>query len=85
VRRTEEKEKRRILEPRQCGRCYTLNGPTANYCGKCGQPLTKEAAGDLDSLIREVEANPEILVRALIKNNPAAASGILREVRQLRG
>jgi len=40
VKRSEEKEKKRILEPRQCGRCYTLNGPTADYCGRCGQPLT---------------------------------------------
>lgn len=40
----EEKERRkRVLEPRQCPECATVNGSTMNFCGTCGAPLTAEA------------------------------------------
>lgn len=36
-------EASRALEPIQCSRCFTVNGPTSRFCDQCGAALTSEA------------------------------------------
>ncbi|WAI01366.1 tyrosine-type recombinase/integrase [Methanogenium organophilum] len=43
---TEDQRADSPLEARQCPRCYTINGPTMEYCNKCGLALTKGAVAD---------------------------------------
>lgn len=60
----EQRQKSRTLEPRQCPRCYAINTPDQEYCGKCGLPLTEVAAGAQDTLMKflhaEALANPQV-------------------------
>ncbi|MDE2524815.1 MAG: site-specific integrase [Methanocorpusculum sp.] len=66
----EEKEHRKkVLEPRQCPECATVNGSTMNFCGTCGCPLTDEAKvsavrakDELQRLMQE----PEMLLEAMM-------------------
>ncbi|EHQ35636.1 site-specific integrase [Methanoplanus limicola] len=50
-----------VLKPRQCTRCYSLNEPTARFCGTCGAPLTADVAADLQSMKDEIHADPAFL------------------------
>jgi integrase/recombinase XerD len=53
------KEAAECLEPRQCPRCYTVNGPTQNFCGECGLELTKQAVEDVKIAEEQAELTPE--------------------------
>ncbi len=53
------KEAAECLEPRQCPRCYTVNGPTQNFCGECGLELTKQAVEDVKIAEQQAELTPE--------------------------
>ncbi len=48
---TEDKPEHSPLEARQCPRCYTINGPTMNFCGSCGLELTPEALAEKKELM----------------------------------
>ncbi|MDR9817680.1 MAG: tyrosine-type recombinase/integrase [Candidatus Methanoculleus thermohydrogenotrophicum] len=53
------KEAAECLEPRQCPRCYTVNGPTQNFCGECGLELTMKAVEDVKIAEEQAELTPE--------------------------
>ncbi len=53
------KEAAECLEPKQCPRCYTVNGPTVNFCGKCGFQLTLKAVEDVKIAEQQAELTPE--------------------------
>lgn len=53
------KEAAECLEPRQCPRCYTVNGPTLKFCGECGLELTKQAVEDVKIAEQQAELTPE--------------------------
>jgi site-specific recombinase XerD len=55
-----EKKRTPTMEPRECARCHAINGPTMNYCGTCGQPLTTEAARTQEDLIKFIDEHPEL-------------------------
>ena len=46
IKRAEPTEKDDALAPKQCVRCYAICGPTQQFCGSCGMPLTDTAALD---------------------------------------
>ena len=46
IKRADQKEKDDALAPKQCLRCFTICGPTQQFCGACGMPLTDTAALD---------------------------------------
>ncbi|MCK9593402.1 MAG: hypothetical protein M0Q91_15460, partial [Methanoregula sp.] len=47
------------LEPRQCPRCFTVNGPTLSFCGNCGLELTEEAIDKVNQAKQQAELLPE--------------------------
>ena len=51
---TEKPAKEKLLEPRQCPKCFTINGPTQNFCGSCGLPLTDTAADDQNQVMDDL-------------------------------
>ena len=69
-------KKGKILEPLQCSRCMNINGPTANYCTICGQPLTGEA--------QQVVQDTEGQIRQLFVENPQAQTIFLQILNTLK-
>jgi len=59
-----KEQKSKALEPRQCPRCFTVNGPTIRFCGTCGFELTEEAANTVVQTKEQAELQPEY--RALV-------------------
>jgi integrase/recombinase XerD len=57
-----KEERSKVLESRQCPRCYTVNGPTLHFCGTCGCELTEEAANKIKMTKEQVELQPEFQV-----------------------
>ncbi len=53
------KEAAECLEPKQCPRCYTIAGPTTNFCPKCGLGLTLKAVEDVKVAEQQAELTPE--------------------------
>jgi len=49
----------KVLESRQCPRCFTVNGPTLAFCGTCGCELTEEAANKVSQSKEQAELQPE--------------------------
>jgi hypothetical protein len=49
------------LAPRQCPKCYTINGPLANYCTVCGMALNPEAEATMGELKRDIKDHPEAM------------------------
>ncbi|KQC06934.1 MAG: hypothetical protein APR55_04455 [Methanolinea sp. SDB] len=75
--KTGKTQKEKILEPRQCPKCYTINGPTQNFCGACGLPLTDSAEMQVRELKHVLENLPpekivEIVTRAVMENPTVA-------------
>ena len=59
IEREEDEEKAeaaQMLSPRQCKNCGTVNGPTQNYCGVCGEPLTEDAKDQAQRRREELNA-----------------------------
>jgi len=55
-----QKEQRsKVLESRQCPRCFTVNGPTIQFCGTCGFELTEEAINKVNQSKEQAELQPE--------------------------
>jgi hypothetical protein len=54
-----KEQKSKTLESRQCPRCYTVNGPTLQFCGTCGCELTEEAANKVKQAKEQAELQPE--------------------------
>jgi integrase/recombinase XerD len=69
---TPKARKPRTPKPRQCPGCNTVNGPTANYCGVCGRPLTEE--------VKERQQSISSRLKALIREDP---EGFARAIEQL--
>lgn len=65
----EQQRRKKVLEPRQCSECGTVNGSTLNYCGTCGASLTEEARNTAtrarDELQRMLAEDPSGLLEAL--------------------
>jgi len=59
-----KEQRSKTLEPRQCPRCFTVNGPTLGFCGTCGFELTKEAMEKVKQSKGQAELQPEY--RALV-------------------
>jgi integrase len=57
VKRPESEKTAKLLKPRQCPACHTINGPTHNFCGKCGAGLTDEARKSLEVKTQAIEHN----------------------------
>ena len=55
----QKEQKAKTLEPRQCPRCFTVNGPTLRFCGTCGQELTEEAINAVSQAKEQAELQPE--------------------------
>lgn len=51
----EEEKKEKLLHPRQCRECGTVNAPTANFCSVCGSPLTSEAHTETETSQDELQ------------------------------
>jgi site-specific recombinase XerD len=58
----DKKKKSESLEPRQCPRCFTVNGPTLSFCGNCGLELTEEAMDKVKQAKEQGELQPEYQV-----------------------
>jgi integrase len=58
IKKLDNAPKSKVLAPRQCPACYYMNGPTHDYCGKCGTGLTDEARKALEVKTRAIENNP---------------------------
>jgi integrase/recombinase XerD len=56
---TPTKKRGPSLEPRQCQRCYTINGPTHKFCAQCGLSLTGEVVDNLRVAHEQAELQPE--------------------------
>jgi site-specific recombinase XerD len=56
---TPKNQKSKILESRQCPRCFTINGPTLQFCGTCGCELTEEAINKVNQSKDQAELQPE--------------------------
>ncbi len=54
-----DQKKQSVMEPRQCPRCYTINGPTHMFCGTCGLELTEEAVNRVRQIKEQAELQPE--------------------------
>ena len=54
IKRAEPMEKTDALAPRQCPKCFIINGPTQNFCGSCGMPLTETATDDQKQAMDEL-------------------------------
>jgi integrase/recombinase XerD len=54
-----KEQRSKILEARQCPRCFTVNGPTLAFCGTCGCELTEEAANRVKQAKDQGELQPE--------------------------
>ena len=74
--KVQKARKEKILEPRQCPLCMNINGPTANYCIICGQPLTEEA--------HQVVQATEEQIRQLFIQNPKAQTAFLHILNTLK-
>lgn len=48
--------------PRQCDRCFAVNGPATDFCHRCGAPLSEEAkqkqAHKVDATLQSMEQDP---------------------------
>ncbi len=55
----DELSRSKALEPRQCPRCFTVNGPTLSFCGNCGLELTEEAIDKVNQAKQQAELLPE--------------------------
>ena len=62
IKKREDKPKDNL--PRQCGFCFSMNSPISEYCHKCGKPLTREAAGQINSEREAIRAAGSEYVRA---------------------
>ena len=49
------------MAPRQCPKCYTINGPLSNYCTVCGRALNPEAEATMGELKRDIKDHPEAM------------------------
>lgn len=59
---TEKVRKEKVLEPRQCSRCHTVNGPTQAFCVNCKLPLDDSSRQQLEELQNLIAGlPPEIL------------------------
>lgn len=58
----EKRKRSKALEPIQCPRCAAINGPTDNFCRKCGLAITEQAATEVESISAEM--------RKLMANDP---------------
>lgn len=60
----DESEKAEKMKSPTCGRCHFVNAPGAQFCNKCGNPLTNRAAGDQDDLMnhlyKQMATNPQV-------------------------
>jgi len=52
-------QRSKVLESRQCPRCFTVNGPTIHFCGSCGFELTEEAINKVNQSKEQAELQPE--------------------------
>jgi len=55
--------------PRPCSNCHTINGPTSDFCSKCGYPLTEEkinAQLDYEARVAEMRQDQDV-IKAQIK------------------
>ncbi len=50
---------KKILEPRQCGRCLAINAPTDKFCRTCGLPLTEDLLLELETVKKEIHESEE--------------------------
>lgn len=58
------KEKDHSLDARECPQCHAIAGPTQKFCGVCAQPLTEEAAGQVQQERGAIRAAGAEFVRA---------------------
>lgn len=56
---SQKEHRSKILESRQCPRCYTVNGPTLQFCGTCGLELTEDAINKVKLAKEQGELQPE--------------------------
>lgn len=54
------------MKPGTCARCGEMNAPGANYCFKCGLPLTNVAYEEYNT----AKITADDLIKVWIKNNP---------------
>jgi site-specific recombinase XerD len=47
-----------VMNPRQCAHCGDVNSPTANFCAKCGLPLTPDVGVTIEQLAIEIQNTP---------------------------
>ncbi len=65
----EKIDRNKSLEPLQCKRCYTINMPGQDFCGKCGRPLTENAMKtqeDYEQKAIELRKDPK-MIEVMIK------------------
>jgi integrase/recombinase XerD len=62
------KEAAECLEPRQCPRCYTVNGPTQNFCGECGLELTMTGRGGREDRRAAGRTHPGVSKHSMIRS-----------------
>lgn len=77
----EEEPETSQLAPKECGRCGRSNEPDAEWCDKCGQAFTLEAA-------QKMEKDEDAVARSyqrLLEEEPAAAARLLQEALEKMG
>ena len=73
--KTEEEVRKDTLKPNPCHNCHTVNPPTANFCLKCGQPITSAA--------KEKLADTARLIKDKLAENPNAQAIFLELIKEL--
>lgn len=60
------KEHKGSMQPVQCPRCATVNGPTMEFCGQCGAPLSEASKTEMENILEllqsEMAADPSFLM-----------------------
>jgi integrase len=65
------------MKPGKCARCAEMNAPGANFCFKCGLPLSKEASTNIETEKSKVTE----LVLQLQKADPAILAALINAVK----
>ena len=65
----DDEENKSVLEPKICTNCHMIMPPVADYCGVCGESLSKEAPANQDEIQSFVLKHGQDLIEYLLKKN----------------
>lgn len=57
----EEFQEKRVFKTRICARCNHINAPDINFCGVCGNPLSKETVMEIEEMKKEIHSDERFI------------------------